>query len=275
MKYKWIVADCDDTLLKGNLEISPRTKNAIREYMAAGGRFSIATGRMPMAVLPYCRELGLKGEAVCYQGAVVADIETGKVLESTPVPQETALEVGKYLEERNLYYHLYRDDKIITHKRSLYSLIYAYYCRCKRERQSEPLTEVIAKNGWSPIKMLVMESPKKIYADMKKLQERFSDKLLINTSKSFLIELVNKEISKGVALKRLGERYGILPEETIAVGDSGNDISMIEYAGFGVAMGNASEDLKAAADYIAPDNEHDGVGYIIEKFGLEREPKGE
>jgi HAD superfamily hydrolase (TIGR01484 family) len=80
MKYKMIVADFDDTLLNSQRTYSQRIKNIIKKYVDKGGKFVIATGRMTAAVLPYCRDLGLKGEVITYQGGVIADIESGEIL---------------------------------------------------------------------------------------------------------------------------------------------------------------------------------------------------
>ena len=97
-----------------------------------------------------------------------------------------------------------------------------------------------------------------------------AEKVNFYTSKPQFLEFINKETSKGDAMARIGEMYGIRREEMIAIGDGCNDIPMLEYAGLGVAMANAGEEVRAKADYVTLSNEEDGVAAVIEKFILNR-----
>jgi hypothetical protein len=95
-----------------------------------------------------------------------------------------------------------------------------------------------------------------------------NDSINYHTSKPFFLEFVDKKASKAIALQRIGEHYNISREETIAVGDGFNDLSMIEYAGLGVAMGNAPDAIRQKADYVTLTNDEDGLAYVIRKFIL-------
>lgn len=269
MKYKLIVSDFDDTILHDDLTYSKSFEKAALDYVAAGGKFVIATGRMTGSIIDKCRNIGLKGEVLCYQGAVVADIESGKILEESPIPLETAIEVQSEIERLKLFSHIYEDDYIVADGVSKYSAVYAKYSSCELKMAGMPLSRYMKAKGVPPVKILVMEDPELVPGHIRYFNEKYGDRILVNTSKTWLIEIVSKDINKGIAVKRLAEKYGIPREETICIGDSSNDVPMIEYAGLGVAVANGSEEAKRAAKVIAPSNMEDGVAYIIRKYGLE------
>jgi Cof subfamily protein (haloacid dehalogenase superfamily) len=102
----------------------------------------------------------------------------------------------------------------------------------------------------------------------KKLQEQFAGKLSVMRSKPFFLEFTEEGVTKGTSLNHLIGQLGITREEVIAIGDSYNDLAMIEFAGLGVAMGNAPDDIKEKADYVTDTNMNDGVAKVVEKFVL-------
>ena len=270
MKYKLIVSDLDDTLLDDKLGYSENLKKAIGEYTSAGGIFTIATGRMTEPMLDICRELGLRGEALSYQGAIMCDIESGKILEEINISNNIAIKAVERLDAIGIYYQLYKDGKILIKKRTFYSDRYAKLCNCPFVEYGEGLADYVKDSGLEPIKVLLMDDPSKIDALLPRLQEEFKEKLLVNTSKKWLIEMVNKDINKGEAVARMAKKHGISREEIICIGDSPNDISMIQYAGLGVCVANGHNYIKNMADYICPSNNEDGVAHVINKFGLEK-----
>ena len=127
MKYKLIVSDFDDTMVDDAQVVSEATIQAIRDYENRGGKFVFCTGRMISAILPHARKLGLKGEIIGYQGAVVADIESGKFLVEHAIPYEKAMKVAEYLENRGLYYHVYEDDTFVIKEENEFSQGYRYF----------------------------------------------------------------------------------------------------------------------------------------------------
>lgn len=270
MKYKLIVSDLDDTLLNDKLGYSSKLVEAIDEYVAAGGIFTVATGRMTKPMLDISRALKLKGEAISYQGAVICDIESGRIISQTCIPNPTAIEVCNYLEGLGEYYQVYEDDHILVKRCTHYSELYNKYALCRFEEHGEGLIEYIKNSGLCPVKIMIMENPSNIDRHIKELEGVFGDKLLINTSKKWLIEMVNKDISKGKAVAALAAKHGITSDEVICIGDSLNDISMIQYAGLGVCVANGDNYLKTVADYVCPSNNEDGVAHVIYKFGLEK-----
>lgn len=268
MKYKMIAADFDDTILRSDFTCSENFLSAVKEYENAGGKFVIATGRMTNVTRDICLELGLKGELITYQGAMITDIESGKIIDITPIPTEEAAAVGRYLEERGIFYQLYDNEKVIASGKSEYSETYAALSRAPLIDAGEPLSAYLIKNNISPVKLLIMANPEFVDGYIKELNAIFSENLLINTSKKWIVEIVSRKANKGIAVGKVAERAGIKPEEVICIGDSLNDVPMFEYAGLAAAVGNGSEAAKAAADIIAPSNDEDGVASVIREYGF-------
>lgn len=270
MKYKMIVSDFDDTLIADDLRYSENTQRAIREYTAVGGRFVIATGRMLNAILPAARALGLKGEVLAYQGAIVGDIESGAVLEQTFIDTDVLIAVLERLEQNGFYIQIYVDETVLVAELTDYSRLYEKFCMCPMRATGMPLSRYVRESGVHTVKIVAMGDPKAISEEIDDLNALFGDRVLINTSKPFLLEVVSDRIDKGKAVLRLAERYGIRREETICVGDSANDVPMLRVAGLGAAVANASEVAKSNADVVVPSNNEDGVAYVIDRYGLEK-----
>lgn len=120
------------------------------------------------------------------------------------------------------------------------------------------------------IKVMMIDEPEILGPAMEKLPKEVYEKYTVVRSTPFFLEFLNKEVNKGVGVEMLAKHLGIKREEVMTLGDAGNDIHMIEYAGLGVAMGNAFEEVKEVADYITDTNENDGVAKAIEKFILDK-----
>lgn len=268
MKYKMIVADCDDTMLNSMWNYSDHFKRTVNRYTQKGGKFVIATGRMTASVLPYCWDLGLKGEVITYQGAVTADIATGEILELAQADYRDAAELGEFIEKQGLYYHFYDEDYFYVEKDTAKSRNYAKFTNVEYKVVGCKLSEFIREKQLCPIKMMVLTDEDKVKPLIELFTRRFGEKFLFNTSKKFMVEMIPLSANKGVAVERLAKKYGIKREEIICIGDSLNDLAMIKYAGLGVAVANGSAEAKAAADIIAPSNDEDGVAHIINKYGF-------
>ncbi|MBO7177643.1 MAG: HAD family hydrolase [Clostridia bacterium] len=266
MKYKLIVSDFDDTMVDDAQVVSETTIQAIRDYESRGGKFVFCTGRMISAILPHAKKLGLKGEIIGYQGAVVADIESGNFLVEHAIPYEKAMKVGEYLEKRGLYYHVYEDDTFVIKEENAFSQGYRYFTFKEPKIVGKNLTEYMAEKRLSPTKILIINEPSKIPAILQEMQEQFGDILLVNSSKRFIVEIVPLDIDKGSAVKELAERLGISLDEVITVGDGLNDIPMLSCGAFGIAVENANPKAKAVANVIAPSCTEEPIKWIIDKY---------
>ena len=269
MKYKLICSDLDDTLLTSDGRIEEDVKKAIARFVKIGGKFCIVTGRMTVGAIPMAKELGLHGEIITYQGAVVSDIDSGEILYSATIPYEDAVEIGKFVEEMGVYYQTYIGDKFYTEKATEATKLYKKLTQANYEETQIKLSDFISVNKVSPPKMMLICEVDKVPGILKMLVEKFGDKYLINTSKPFLIEIIPQGVSKGIAVKNLAKKYGIRREEIVCVGDSDNDLTMIKYAGLGVCVSNGSKNAINEADLVAPSADEYGVAWLINEVVLQ------
>lgn len=263
-----ICSDLDDTLLNSERKLTGRIKDSIRRYVEFGGKFVIATGRMTFAALPIARELELHGEILTFQGAIVADIDSGKVIDNTLIPNDDAIKICKFIETTDYYFHTYIEDYFVAEKETKYTKMYASFCNCHYEICRQKLSEYLKRTGYMPPKIVIFAEPEEVEALIIKVREKFGDKYLVNTSKPWLVEIVSKDINKAMAIKKLALKYNIKQEEIICIGDSANDAPMLEFAGLGAAVSNCTEDAKKAADIIVPSCDEDGVAFVIDTYGF-------
>ena len=270
INYPLIVSDFDGTLVREDGSISTRNKEAIEEYIAAGGVFVISTGRLPSGILSRANELGLKGKICCCQGAIILDIQTEEVIFEGRISLESTVSVCEKMEELGLHIQVYdlwdyycnMDDEPLR----LYEAITKTKATLVLDR---PLSSLLKEKGIGAYKLLAMIEPEKSDALLEQLAAENFVGCTVTKSADFLVEVVNKNYSKGTAISFLAEHYGIPADKVIAVGDQCNDIEMIEKAGLGIAVANADTRLKDKADYVCPyTNEEDAIAKIIEEFGF-------
>ena len=265
MKYKMICSDLDDTMITRDQKYGKGEKAAIKRYVDAGGKFVIVTGRMTAGALPVCRELDLHGEVLTYQGAVATDIDTEKTIDEVTIPYTLASEIGKNIESKGYYYQTYRGDYFYTQKATDFTRLYVKVAHAVYRETVMPLSDFIMREKLCPPKFVLLGDPKVMPSVRDDLIEKYGDELLINISKPFICEIIPHGVSKGSAVARLAERYGIKREEVICIGDSDNDLTMIEYAGLGVCVAGGSPAAKKAASLIAPDCDDDPITWLIDR----------
>ena len=268
MKYKLICSDFDDTLIGKGGKYSPTLKDDIQEYVNRGGKFCIVTGRMTIGIVPTAKALGLHGEVISYQGAVVSDIDTDEIYFSDSIPCEECVKIGEYLESKGYYYQAYSMDKILTENPNEFTRIYSQISNAEYSKTDVKLSEYLKMRNMSSPKLLVMDVVERIPMIKEELNALFGKDYLINTSKPFIIEIIPKGISKGKAVLELAKKYGIKKEEIIGIGDSENDLTMLDSCGLSFCVANGSEIAKQHADMIAPSADENGVGYVIRNYGL-------
>ncbi|MEG1612943.1 MAG: Cof-type HAD-IIB family hydrolase [Clostridia bacterium] len=268
MKYKLVASDFDDTLLPPSMLISSRTIETIKRFTAKGGKFVLCTGRMHSSIMKEAQIMGLKGEIISYQGALTKDIESGKILNITEIPQDLAVEYVKYMQSLHVVIQLYVGDRLCIEKENRFTASYVLLCKVTAEPVGD-LVKFLLANVEPVFKILCYTKPEQCAEIRKQVKSKFGDRLLINSSKPWNVEAVSIKTSKGDALRKLCEKYGIDRREVLACGDNLNDLEMINYAGFGVAVGNAVEELKKNADYVTASCDEDGVAQAIEKFCLD------
>ncbi len=270
INYGLIVSDFDGTLIDDNQNVPPHVKEAIDEYVSAGGIFAVITGRMPCCILPQVRELGLKGLVIAYQGTVIADIESGEIIKTGGMGYEETAEICRNIEELGFPINVYSSDDMYTDipLDNEYLKRYEQIVRVKAKGVEGKISDFVLQNRLNCQKVACLvkkEDRNRLYSA---LLERLGDRFDITCSAPVLVEVSPLSDNKGEALKFLAKHYGIPIEKTVACGDNLNDLSMIKAAGIGCAVGNGEEELKSAADFVAVTNNEGAVAQIIKKFGF-------
>lgn len=271
MNYKMIVLDLDDTLLRSDLSISPRTKSGLLEAQKLGVKVVLASGRPELGMDRVVQELHLKDYGsfiLAFNGAKIINCQTNEELFSSTLPIETVQRLYEASRREGVWIHTYIGDKIITDANNPYTAIESELTGLKII-EVDRFTEVVSQ---PVVKVLMVADPEKLISIEQPLQKEFAGKLSVFRSKPFFLEFTEAGVTKGTSLKLLTEKLGIKREEVIAIGDSYNDLEMIEFAGLGVAMGNAADDIKTAADYVTESNMEDGVAKVVEQFILKGIP---
>lgn len=264
MTIKLIAIDLDDTLLDNKLAVSPRACEAIRKAVAKGVTVTIATGRMYCSALEYAKQLNLDVPLITYNGGLIKSCLSGETLMHQPVPREDALEVLALFRERNWYIQTYMNDELYVKEQDEHAAYYSRFSGAPAIAIGDRLYDA----EQPPTKMLAMSSKEGMVDMYNTVKAQFGDKLTVAISKPTFMEITHPLTNKGRALAFLADRLQIKQEEVMAIGDSGNDVDMLKYAGWGVAMGNASEAVKAVARLETLTNDADGVAEAIEKYVL-------
>lgn len=273
MKYKMIAMDMDGTLLTTDKEVSNRSKEVLRKAADAGIKLVVCTGRIFTSAWAYADIIGTKAPIIASNGAYIREKDRDEVVYMKSLPKEEIIKAVNITKDHGFCPFLFSYNTVFAEKVIFTARIY--------EKQNESLPEdkkvkivvtdnlerVIEENHEEILKLVVVSEMDEI-EKLNKLRSEIADKVdaSIVASMPNNFEIMSKGISKGNGVKILGDIYGISAEETICIGDNENDISMIEYAGCGVAMGNGADALKSAADYVTDTNDNDGVAKAIEKL---------
>ena len=272
IKYPLVVSDFDGTLARRDGTIGKKTIEAIERYIQDGGIFAISTGRMPSAILPRARELGLKGLLCCGQGSVIMDIESGEVLMQGRLSLDLSIRICKKMEEMGLHTHAY--DLYDYYSNTDDEALRLYEEAVKEKAKlvlDKPLWKYIEETGFRSFKFLAMVEPQKAPAILAELSAENFENCVVTKSAKFLVEVCNAAYSKGTSIEFLAKEYNIPITGTIAVGDQWNDLPMIEKAGLGLAVANGAEELKASATVLPYSNEEDAIAYVIENYAYTTE----
>ena len=265
--YKLIAVDMDGTLLNEEKEISNRAKEAIGKLKEKGKRLVLATGRPLNGVMQYIEKLNLFDEndyVIAFNGALVQSTKTKKIIFNRPLSLTSYQELYKVSQQLGVNIHALTDQSVLTPKNNPYTEI-------ESNINHIPIIEG-AVNEQDPatiiVKVMFIDDEKKLDEIVPKLPGWVKEKYTILRSAPYFLEFLDKSVNKGAGVSAVAKQLGLKREEIICVGDAGNDLDMIRYAGLGVAMGNAFEEVKSEADYITHTNEEDGVAHVIEEFML-------
>lgn len=264
MKAKLFVSDMDGTLLNSQRQITSGVRKAIAKAVDAGAVFTVATGRMHKSALPHVKGIGLEVPIITYNGAMIKSTD-GKELYASYLEESVVKELLDFAFGEGLHIQLYSDDE----------LYFAFdgpkaqrYCAAAGVEGHAVGKDIYQHMTRVPKMLIIAEDAQHGDELVASLQAKFSGRIEAVKSTDVYIELIKPGVNKASSIARLAELFDISPDQVLAIGDSNNDISMIKAAQYGVAMGNANDDVKAAADYFVSDNDHDGVAEALERFCL-------
>lgn len=266
LAIRLVAMDLDDTLLRDDWTISPRVRDAIQKAQAQGVKVTIATGRMPISARPYAEQLGLDVPVITYHGAMIQQAISGDILFRRVIPSALASEIVQDIKGRGNYVQVYLKDRVITQTLNEWAEEYARIASVSIEEAD--LSSILAQEPEGVEKILVIGEEFKLDQMVPFLKQSYGEKVHITKSKPHFMEIVESSVNKGAALASLAEGFGISRQDVMAIGDSFNDLEMIQYAGVGVAMGNARKEIKDQADAVTLTNEEDGVAEAIERYVL-------
>lgn len=280
MKYKMVCIDMDGTLLGKRKKISDFSKDIIKKAHDIGVEIVVTTGRLYNNAAYFSKLLGVDSPVIAANGAIVIDQKTNDIIYECAIPEKDCIEVMKILNEYKVPFHFHTTDTIYCNnwlskfgtqmymtKQVYYEHLHIKYQTIKSEKCWQ---EVFKKEDGRIAKCIAFGPNSK---NIEKAKEKLSklDNIVFFGSGNHSIEINFKGVSKGNSVKVLSEKYGIDREEIICIGDNENDISMIKFAGLGIAMENAIDEVKNAASYITDSNKNDGVAKAIKKFILDQE----
>ncbi|MDN5305312.1 MAG: hypothetical protein PWP46_2199 [Fusobacteriaceae bacterium] len=267
MKYKMIITDMDDTLLRDDHTISERTKKAIKEAQEKGVKFVLASGRPTFAMRNYAKELELDkygSYILSYNGAVITDAKENKEIFRNMLPKETVHELVELSKEHNMYIHTYLGDDIVTATPNEYTDIEQDITKmdikvvdCLKSAVNEDV-----------VKVLMLQEPEYLLNVKNKIKPLYEDRYSITISKPFFLEFMPHGVNKGNSLEKLLDILKIEKDEVVAIGDGLNDLEMLKVAGLPACVENANEELKKHAKVITKSNNEDGIAELIENYIL-------
>ena len=265
--YKLIAVDMDGTLLDEKKEISQRCQNAIFRLKEKGKKIVIATGRPLNGIMHYLEILNLLDEndyVITFNGALVQSTKLKQIIFNKPLSLGAYKELYVISQKLGVNIHALTEKSILTPKNNPFTEFGSSINRIPIIESS--VDDIDASTNI--VKVMFIDEPEKLDAIIPLIPSWIEDKYMILRSTPNFLEFLEKSVNKGSGVSAIAEHLGIKREEVICVGDAGNDLHMIRYAGLGVAMGNATEEIKSEADYITYSNEEDGVAHVIEKFML-------
>ncbi|MCY6369870.1 Cof-type HAD-IIB family hydrolase [Clostridium ganghwense] len=293
--YKLLALDMDGTLLDNNQKISKENIEAIQKAKELGVKVVLTTGRAIGGIEEYLKELDLISEdnySVTCSGALILNNTKKEIIECNNISHDEFKFTFNLAEELNITLNIYSNDGILVPSHSIFShfdsvannlpLKIADFNSLDEETVINKITLInedlsIAEQLSTFFPSICLKDihinanqkfDKDLFEDVSNLPIELLENFTILKTSPYTLEVLNKNCNKGTGVKRMAEELGIKQEEIICIGDSGNDKHMIEYAGLGVAMGNAFTEIKEIADYVTYTNEENGVAHIIQKFIL-------
>ncbi|MGL5382001.1 MAG: Cof-type HAD-IIB family hydrolase [Culicoidibacterales bacterium] len=265
MNYNYLALDFDGTLLTNEHVIDPETLTALLAAQSQGVQLILASGRPTYAMLDFAKQLQTEkfgGYLLSFNGSYMFDLTTNTRISANELQASDVASLYEYSKNFEFSTLIYDETTILTDKINHYASIEA-------EITGMPMKEISDFNRPSA-KIIFVHTAEYIDTVENQVKTELSEHYTVSRSLPFFLEVTPKGIDKGASLTKLFSIIGANPESLIACGDGGNDLTMIQFAGLGVAMENARPEVKTAADYITASNNERGIVQVVEKFILNR-----
>jgi len=263
-----LAIDLDDTLLRSDLSISRRTRDAVKQAQAAGVTIALASGRIIYAMDRFSRFLGFNEKPaylISSNGALIHESHTGAIVHESRIDNKTALAVCDLADAEGFPVQMCEDDAMYISRRSEYS---------DHDQRQTGIRQVVVQNFRAMIKAgchkLIIPGDPAVLPHMENIIRAYmGETITLFASRPYYLEILPRDTDKGTALAKIAGIMGVGAAQTMAIGDSMNDEAMIRWAGVGVAMANGDDRIKNIASIVTNcANDDDGVVEVIEKYLL-------
>ena len=257
--------DLDGTVLRRDLGISGRVLAALDRLRERGVRLVVATGRRFEGAHEHAERLGFADQdpLICYGGSMVRRMN-GETLMHRTLPKESSVEVLEWAADRDLHARVFVDGRIVTSSDTPAALRHLRRSEWPDVSVVDSPAEWLRNSEEEPTKLVLVDRPDDVERWLEEARAAFAGRLFVTRSLPHYVEVGGLEGTKSKALAFLCERWGIAPGRVIAFGDADNDVDMLRFVGHGVAVGGMTEEVREAADAVAPPVDEDGVASYLE-----------
>jgi len=269
-KFRLIALDIDGTLVNDEKRVPEANREALQRAVSAGFHVAIASGRMTPRIEPVAEQIGIDPVIIAYNGGkVVAPHSEGRrTLYHKPLSAEVAEKLIQFSREEGLLLNFYHEDRVFAEDGPRRRPFMDIYHR-RTGAEYEVVSDLTQFFGITPTKLILLTET----AERDRLCDHFREELagqaFVTKSDPEYLEIMADGVDKGRSLSTLGEHYGLSTDEMIGVGDANNDLELVRSAGLGIAVANATDDLKAVADEVAEkSNNEAAVADIVERWLL-------
>jgi len=264
-----VAIDMDGTLLDPAHRLSPRVKQAIARAREQGVRIVLTSGRPVSGLAPFLDELGINGTedyCIACNGGLVTRVATGEAIVEYPLDFDDFLFVEQVAREMGVHFQALDGERLYTPNQdiSIYTVADSHLSRVPLSYRSVAEMDP----AMSFIKLMMVDEPEVLDAVIPRLPAALTERFAVLKSAAFFLEVFDRRAGKGPSLQKLAEHLGIDSSRVMAIGDQENDLTMLQFAGTSVAMGNAVDVVKATALHQTATNAEDGVALAIERFVL-------
>lgn len=268
MKYKLLVLDLDGTVTNSKKEITPHTRETLLRAQEAGVKIVLASGRPTYGIVPIAQQLELEryeGYILAYNGGEIIDWKTKEIMYKNLLDHDVLPYLYQCAKDNDFAIVTYENEYVLTEKPDDEYVLKEALLNVMPIKKVDNFLDAVRH----PIaKCLIVGEPTRLARLEKEMYDALKERMGVFRSEPYFLELVPKGIDKAQSLAVLLGELKMQREEMIAIGDGFNDLSMIQYAGLGVAMANAQDIVKENADFITLTNDEDGVAYVVNRFIL-------